>query len=358
MPAHILFPALPDLGFFTPVLAIGVVVVLGAGLCACLIVVLLPLFQRYALARPNARSSHVIPTPQGGGLAVIVASLSLFFILDTVLNPAPLTLSLFVVIGAALLLLCLGGVDDIKPLPALPRFLLQTLLIGLVLSFPQQEGRLLPDMVPLWGEKTLIALALLWFVNLVNFMDGIDLITSAQMIPLWGLIATTALLHQDLAFTLFSLCLIGALLGFVGFNWPPARLFLGDMGSLPLGLLSGWALVQIAAQTSIAVAIIPVLYYGTDATLTLGQRLRRREKIWLAHRSHAYQRACQNGQSGLSVVARIGATNSLLAILAGLALWIRQDHTHPLLIDSAALGLACILVWVLLKSLNARAVVH
>ena len=321
-----------------------------------LIRLLLPFFRRYSLARPNARSSHQIPTPQGGGFAVILVSFTVFFAYFQTVQADHLPTALLVMMGASLVLMILGGIDDIKPLPALPRFLLQGLLIAVTLIQLSAHTRLLHEDLPLPIEQILIGLALLWFLNLVNFMDGIDLITVAEMLPLWILILGFSSVTQDIPLFVLSLCLIGALLGFLPFNWPVARLFLGDIGSLPLGLISGWALLKFAYATSAMLALVPALYYIADATLTLFNRLLRGEKIWYPHRSHYYQRACQNGQSVLHVVTHIVLCNGLLLIITWSGLTLRRE-INPLLVDLCALAFACFVVTALLRHLSRRQIV-
>ena len=116
------------------------------------------------------------------------------------------------------------------------------------------------------------------------------------------------------------LALCGALLGFAPFNKPVARLFLGDVGSLPIGLLVGWMLLQLAGTGALAAAILLPLYYLMDATITLLRRLARREKVWEAHRSHFYQKATDNGFSALEVSAHVFGLNLALAGLAAMTL--------------------------------------
>jgi UDP-N-acetylmuramyl pentapeptide phosphotransferase/UDP-N-acetylglucosamine-1-phosphate transferase len=196
----------------------------------------------------------------------------------------------------------------------------------------------------------------LWFINLVNFMDGIDLITVAEMLPLWILIFGFSSVTQNIPLLVLSLSLIGTLLGFVPFNWPVARLFLGDIGSLPLGLLTGWALLKFAYATSVILALVPALYYVADSTLTLFKRLLRGETIWHPHRSHFYQSACQNGQSVLQIVTHIALCNILLLIITWGGLMLRLQ-SNPLLVDLCALSLACLIVTVLLRHLSRRRIV-
>ncbi len=110
--------------------------------------------------------------------------------------------------------------------------------------------------------------------------------------------------------------LCGAMLGFAPFNRPVAKIFLGDVGSLPIGLLLGWCLLQLAYHQQIAAALLLPLYYLADATVTLLRRLIRREPFWAAHRSHFYQRATDNGFTVLRVVSEVFALNVGLAVLA------------------------------------------
>src|SRR4051794_13844991 len=146
------------------------VIAASALISAGLIVWLRPLLVRYALARPNARSSHSVPTPQGGGIAVVAASIGVAGLFSGVL-PGGEMREVTVLALATLLLALTGAVDDIRPLSAALRLALQALAVtALILAI---DGRLLPE-VPLWLERGLAVIAGLWFVNLVNFMDGLD----------------------------------------------------------------------------------------------------------------------------------------------------------------------------------------
>ena len=293
------------------------VVVAAAILSAGLIVLLKPLLVRYALARPNARSSHRVPTPQGGGIAVVLAAL---VVAAAALVGGDAASSEFALMAAAALVLAIvGAVDDIRPLPAAPRLLLQVLAVAAVVA--SSQARILPEGVPLWLERSALVLAGVWFVNLVNFMDGLDWMTVAEMVPATAFVALAGLLGVlPQAPTLTAAALCGALLGFAPFNRPVARLFLGDVGSLPLGLIVGWLLLHLAATGAIAAALLLPLYYLADATITLLRRLARREKVWEAHRSHFYQQATANGFSTLAVSGQVCGLNLALAALAAATL--------------------------------------
>ena len=152
-------------------------------------------------------------------------------------------------------------------------------------------------------------IGVLWFVNLTNFMDGIDLISVAEFVPAFAAIAW--LLPGDSATGLVCLAFTGALIGFATLNRPPARLFLGDSGSLPLGLLGAAGALVVAGEHGIIVAALPFAYYAADATLTLARRALAGEKVWEAHKQHFYQRARQRLRVS-QIVLRIGACNVLL----------------------------------------------
>jgi UDP-N-acetylmuramyl pentapeptide phosphotransferase/UDP-N-acetylglucosamine-1-phosphate transferase len=290
------------------------IVALSAFVCVGLIVVLHPFLQRYALAKPNARSSHVKPTPQGGGIAVIAATiLATGFGHFSLGAPATPLIAAF---AAASVMACIGVADDIHPLGVVPRLVLQAAaVVALLYSLPD-ELRVLP-LLPWWLEKILLFFGGLWFVNLVNFMDGIDWMTVVEIVPIMaGLVALGCLGAFAPSGIAVALALGGAMLGFAYFNRPTARLFLGDVGSLPIGLITGWLLVLLAGEGHLAAALLLPLYYLADATLTLIRRLARGEKVWQAHRTHYYQRATDRGFTVTQIVARVFVVNLALAALA------------------------------------------
>ena len=293
-----------------PLLAVPLAAALSAGL----IVLLKPLLQRYALARPNARSSHTIPTPQGGGIAIVGAALVVAVLLASFLGIGVRGTECVALTLAVLVLAGVGAVDDIRPLPASLRLVVQAGAVAAVVATAQ--GRLLPAEWA-WLELPAALIAGLWFVNLVNFMDGLDWMTVAQFVPLTaflaGLGAAGGYAPEP---ALVAGALLGGLLGFAPSNRPVARLFMGDVGSLPIGLIAAWLLFRLAAEGGLAAALILPLYPVTDATLTLLWRMRRGEKLWQAHRSHFYQVATVNGFSVPQVVARVFALQSALAGLA------------------------------------------
>ncbi|ABD06315.1 Glycosyl transferase, family 4 [Rhodopseudomonas palustris HaA2] len=294
---------------------LALVVLTTASLCcAALIVATMPLLRRYALARPNARSSHRTPTPQGAGIAVVCATLAVAGSAIAVGTPStqlPLLLFFSTVVIAVV-----GAIDDIRPLPVLPRLVLQAFSVGAVVFALPDQLQLVP-LLPVVVERIVLLVAGLWFVNLVNFMDGLDLITVAEIVPVsLTLVAIGLLLDSPSTGILVAAALAGSMLGFAPFNRPVAKVFLGDVGSLPIGLLLGWCLLQLAFDGHIAAAFLLPLYYLADSSITLLRRLVRREAFWRAHRSHFYQRATDNGYSVIDVVVRVFLTNLALAALA------------------------------------------
>jgi UDP-N-acetylmuramyl pentapeptide phosphotransferase/UDP-N-acetylglucosamine-1-phosphate transferase len=235
-----------------------------------------------------------------------------------------------------------GAVDDMRGLPVAPRFLLQALAVGAVIAALPPEWRVLAPL-PWWAERALLLVAGLWFVNLVNFMDGIDWMTVAETIPLTlGLVLVGIAGALPPAAIVVALALGGATAGFAPFNRPVARLFLGDVGSLPIGLMLCWLLLLLAARGHVAAALLLPLYYLADATITLARRIVQGEAVWQAHRSHFYQRATER-YSVMQVVTRVFVANLGLAALAFVA--VIADHAA---IDAAALACgAAFVTWLL-----------
>jgi UDP-N-acetylmuramyl pentapeptide phosphotransferase/UDP-N-acetylglucosamine-1-phosphate transferase len=327
----------------------AIVVMASLAVSAALIVILRPWLARYALARPNARSSHREPTPQGGGIAVVAATLAVSLVALAMSPGAQAWQAVFTAFSAAILLALVGAIDDIRPLPASFRLALHALAVAAVVHAMPPEMKLFQPL-PLWAERTLLILAGVWFVNLVNFMDGLDWMTVAEFGPVTLGLALIGFMGglPDYA-TLIALALLGALIGFAPFNKPVARLFLGDVGSLPIGLLAGWLLMLLAAQGHYAAALILPLYYLADATITLLRRLAKGERVWIAHRTHFYQRATDRGLTVREVILRVFGVN---LVLCGLALACVAYPGAPF--GLAALAVACAAVAALLYELTRR----
>jgi len=304
-------------------LSLGLAALAAMLVSLTLITLLRPSLTRFALAHPNARSSHRKPTPQGGGIAVVIATFAVAWA-AVALDPQILhdlilhdqSSEFLALTAAAAVLALVGMIDDMRSLPAGLRLVTQCIAVGAVIATLPHESRLLPQ-IP-WGvERACLLLAGVWLVNLTNFMDGMDWMTVAELVPVAGAIVLLGLSGTiGLLPALVAAALLGAMLGFAPFNKPVAQLFLGDVGSLPLGLLLGWLLLQLAAGGHVAAALILPLYYLADATITLMRRLAARETVWQAHRTHYYQRATDNGFTVAQIVARVFLVNLALAALA------------------------------------------
>jgi UDP-N-acetylmuramyl pentapeptide phosphotransferase/UDP-N-acetylglucosamine-1-phosphate transferase len=310
---------------------------------AALIVLLRPLFMRHAMARPNARSSHAVLTPQGGGAAIIVAvvvTLGLAGMFGAVDRAA---LADLMPLGAGVMLLtATGAIDDMFAVPVAPRLALQAIAVIVVVAAMPAELRIAPA-VPLAIERAAEILAGLGLVNFTNFMDGIDWMTVAETVPVTASLFAFSLagaMPRPAGMTALTLC--GAMLGFAPFNRPVAGLFLGNVGSLPIGLMLFFMLTQLAAAHLAAALLLP-LYYLADTGITLMRRIARGENITQAHRSHFYQLATARGLSVLAVVGRVFAVNAALAMLAAISIW----QGSPV-IDIAALALGGAVVAMLL----------
>jgi UDP-N-acetylmuramyl pentapeptide phosphotransferase/UDP-N-acetylglucosamine-1-phosphate transferase len=328
---------------------LSIAAALLAALLSCVVTsAIRPLMLRLALAKPNARSSHRIATPQGAGIAVISATLAAAGAAITFAGVADIKIPV-AVFGATLFIAAVGFADDVKSIPVLPRLVLQGLAVAVVVFTAPDDLRIVPT-CPLWIERGLALIAGLWFVNLVNFMDGLDLMTVAEAVPVSAAIALLGWLGDvPAATTIVAAALCGALLGFSPLNRPVAKIFLGDVGSLPIGLLLGWCLLQLAYKGQFAAALLLPLYYLSDATATLLRRMARREPFWAAHRSHFYQRATDNHFSVPRVVGEVFALNIALAALA-----VASVAARSIVVDGAALVAGAIAVALLLRRFSQR----
>jgi UDP-N-acetylmuramyl pentapeptide phosphotransferase/UDP-N-acetylglucosamine-1-phosphate transferase len=312
---------------------------------AALIVLLLPMFRRYALARPNARSSHKIPTPQGGGVAFVLAIAIALSANVLLVGPERAILGDLLPLGGAVAILTvIGAVDDIFPLAPSLRLAIQAAAVALVVVTIPADLRALP-IAPLAVERAAEIFAGLWFVNLVNFMDGIDWMTVAETVPSTAALFVFALLGaMPPPAGPVALALFGAVLGFAPFNRPVAKLFLGDVGSLPIGLLLFWLLLQLAGSGHLAAAMLLPLYYVADATITLLRRMARGERITEAHRTHFYQLAVIGGAPVMTVVRWVCAVNVALAVFAAMSIWLSSMWSDLVALAGGGALVAALLV--------------
>lgn len=286
--------------------------------------------RHYALKRnvidvPNARSSHTIPTPRGGGVAIVVS----FLLAMTVLmfTGTAHVHTLIGLVGGGALIAAVGFMDDHGHIPARWRLLGHFLAAGWILAW---MGGLPPVNVLGWvvdlglAGTLLAAVYLVWMLNLYNFMDGIDGIASIEAITVClcaaGLYGLTGL-GQHAVLPLLLAC---AVAGFLYWNYPPAKIFMGDAGSGFLGILLGGLSVQAAwvSPQMFWCWLILLGVFIVDSTYTLVRRLLRGDKVYEAHRSHAYQFAARRYGKHLPVTLGVAVVNIcwLLPIAVGVAL--------------------------------------
>ena len=299
------------------------IVYLLLAVVACASLLLTALLRRYALARslldiPNARSSHSIPTPRGGGVAIVI---SFLLALPLLAGMGLLAWSqIWALLGAGAGIAVLGFIDDHRHVAARWRLLGHFAAAGWALLWLDGAPPLRlfgTDLQLGWAGGVLAAVYLVWLLNLYNFMDGIDGLASIEAICvcLGGalLVLLFGLGTSQVALYLLPLLLAAAVLGFLVWNFPPARIFMGDAGSgflgISIGILSlqaAWAAPQLLWCWLILLGVFVV-----DATFTLGRRLQRGDKVYEAHRSHAYQHAAQRFGRHLPVSMAVLAINLL-----------------------------------------------
>jgi UDP-N-acetylmuramyl pentapeptide phosphotransferase/UDP-N-acetylglucosamine-1-phosphate transferase len=251
---------------------------------------------------PNERSLHATPIPRTGGLAILF-SLALGLLLEILLAMFGVRSHLLEaktsiwVIGVTLLLAAVSLWDDWGELSPGFRFVLHGLAAVAVVF----GAGLTIDSLPLplvrvwslgWASLPLSVLCLMWMTNLYNFMDGMDGFAGGMSIVGFGFLGLIALGAGNMFIALLSFLIVAAVAGFLIYNWPPAKIFMGDVGSILLGFLAG-ALSIMGVHEKLFDLWVPVLIFSpfiVDATVTLFRRLVRGERVWLAHREHYYQR--------------------------------------------------------------------
>ena len=237
-------------------------------------------FAGFALDEPNARSMHSHPVPRTGGIAVLgAAALCLGF------GALPSWLPL----GLALVLAAVSFADDVRGVPTVLRLSIHVGAAAVLVWY------LLSPMNPF--GMVLLVLAVAWITNAYNFMDGSDGLAGGMGVIGFAAYAAGALMAGGAALAAASLALAAACAGFLVYNYHPARIFLGDVGSIPLGFLAAGLGLQ-GWRDDLWPLWFPLLVFGpfiADATVTLLRRLARRERIWWAHREHYYQRLARMG---------------------------------------------------------------
>jgi UDP-N-acetylmuramyl pentapeptide phosphotransferase/UDP-N-acetylglucosamine-1-phosphate transferase len=272
------------------------------------------------LDHPNPRSLHTISVPRTGGLGMVLGILASWAFLSA-------TLPFSVSFGFSLLAL-ISFADDIFGLPVLGRLLMHGVVavwFSVALLF-EVHG---------WMTVTMITIAVIWMINLYNFMDGSDGLAGGMTLIGFSCYGLTAWLAGNESFAMINFCVAAAAAAFLLFNFHPARIFMGDAGAIPLGFLAatlgvtGWI-------NGLWPLWLPVLVFSpfiADASVTLAKRALRREKIWQAHREHYYQRVVRAG-FGHRNMALLGY---ILMFATGIsAVWaMRQDAAVQLGVGAA-----------------------
>jgi len=266
--------------------------------------------RRRILDQPNERSSHSVPVPRGGGISVLAVLLPVWWFIEPGIWPWLVT---------ALALAAVGWWDDLRGISPWPRLAVQAaaVVLGLLMLLPVSEGQFSGGLLPQPFDLILAGLAWLWFVNLFNFMDGIDGIAAGEAASIGlGLAAVTLWIGGFGDLAPLSLALMGAIGGFLYWNWHPARIFLGDVGSQALGYLIGFLLLRAAGDGAWAAALILPLYFWVDASWTLLRRLMVGENILAAHAQHFYQRSLRLGRRHDQVTGTVLLLNLVLILFA------------------------------------------
>jgi Fuc2NAc and GlcNAc transferase len=311
-------------------LAAGVAAWIGTGL-----------MRRYALRTdlldlPDARRVHTRPTPRGGGAAIVIVTLT-GVAAAGLLHLIPASVVQALMIGGGMVAL-VGWIDDRRGVPAPVRGVVH--LGAAVWALAATDVGLSP-----W-TFALAALWIVWSTNLYNFMDGIDGLAGTEAVSV-GVLAGLMLVataRADLA--LVPLVTAAASAGFLAWNWPPARVFMGDVGSGFLGFVFG-TMAVVSDQWGAVPAVTWVMLLGVfvfDATVTLLRRVARRERWYQAHRSHAYQRLVQSGISPWKVGAAVLLLNGAAGGLAWIALADGRVQAAYVLIELVALSIVYLAV--------------
>jgi len=340
-----------DAGLSVRDAGLGLVYFLAAAACTWVVTrwVIAYLARRQVLDRPNARSSHAVPTPRGGGLGLLGIALPLMAAVTWLHTPeTPVS---WAVLAGGLALAGLSWVDDLSHIHSGLRLIAHFAAAALVLALLPAKFTLFQGLFPLIADRLLAALAWVWFINLYNFMDGIDGLAGIETLAIGlGLAVLMVLVGRSggnaaIAAGLWGWTLAACAAGFLVHNWHPAKVFLGDVGSVPLGFLLGWLLLQLALWGYWVAALILPAYYLADASFTLMARLLRGEKIWQAHKQHFYQRAVARGWSPARVARFAAQGNAALLVLAAASTQVVTPAGDALCLAGAGAIVVVMLAW-------------
>ncbi|MGV6825488.1 MAG: glycosyltransferase family 4 protein [bacterium] len=275
-----------------------VMIVVFALSCGLTWLFLRPGSRFHVLDHPNQRSLHEQPTPRSGGIAFLIGLIAGWSMLLLLLGQSGPWLWM---LAGAVAMGCVGWLDDRHDLSARSRFLVQFVVAASVLLAGWGE---LPITLPTtnlivggWLFQGLLLIAIVWMINLYNFMDGMDGNAGGMAVIGFGGYCLLGWLAGDMVFAGLNAVIVAAAAGFLVWNFPPARIFMGDSGSLVLGFLAA-AMACWGVHEQLFTIWAPLLLFSpfiVDASFTLLRRLLRGEKVWEAHREHLYQRLVQLG---------------------------------------------------------------
>jgi Fuc2NAc and GlcNAc transferase len=289
---------------------------------------------------PNERSSHTSPTPRGGGVAIVLTSLAAFAA-GVVTGQVFLSLGLAMLV-AGVLVATVGLWDDYRSLHPGVRLTGQFVAAGMVVEIigtPQSMNLFLFQINSTW-LALLSVIAVVWLINLTNFMDGIDGLAAAECVFVMSARGVLLYMSKDDALVYPCFWLAAAALGFLLLNWPPARIFMGDVGSGYIGLAYGALLSAdiVREPTHLWVWLILLGTFLTDSTVTLLRRAAAGRRVWEAHRSHAYQHVSRGWGHARTTRAYLMVNLLWLAPLAACAS--RWPQTGPVCFLVATVPLA------------------
>ena len=294
------------------------------------------------LDQPNERSLHTTPTPRLGGIGIVAAVLIAFLIFLQFTKSFPVALMTPILEGY-LIIIVVSLMDDIFRMPILAR-LAAHFMAALVLVYGGMNVyiQLIPDWsssIPEWAGITLLVFFIVWMINLYNFMDGMDGLAAGMGIIGFGVFAVLGWMRGAQSFTQVSACIAVACGGFLCLNYPPAKIFMGDVGSASLGFLAA-ALILWASNHNIFPLWAGVMVFSpfiADATWTLICRLLSGKNIWRAHQGHLYQRLIRLGFGQRKVVL----SEYAIMLGCGMAAIILDNNGHAVI---QIIGLTCMLL--------------
>ena len=268
---------------------------------------------------PGNRRAHLKITPRGGGVSLVIIFIFIIISWREIMGIPPMWRFIGIFFQVALI----SFVDDLKNTHASIRFIIHLCGAMAVLSIYLTPNLLFHQLLPDSLDFAVATICLTAFINIYNFMDGIDGITASQSIHLAITILLVCFLQKSMIIhvtlvQIIATIILGWSLGFLIFNWQPASIFIGDVGSISIGFLLGICLILLAAsgQKLFISSIIMCLYYISDGGLTILIRLIKGEKIWQPHLQHFFQKAVRKGMSHKQIVSNIIICNFCLMILS------------------------------------------